>query len=94
VVNASSWWIATFFIPPTIQVSVPSIIAKLCCRAFKVSLTSFSSSWFFSNFCWVSWSYWSNRLWTNTSLALFFSHSCLWASNSRGSIWCSTCSHL
>jgi hypothetical protein len=95
VVSTSSWWIVAFFISSTTQVSVPSIIAKFCYRPFRVSLTSFSSFWLFSNFYWISWNLLSNCLWTNTSLTLFFSHSYLWASNFKGSIQCSvhSCSY-
>ncbi len=94
VVNASSWsWTGAFFISSTIHVSVPSTIMKFYYRAFRVSFAS-SSSWVFSNFSWISWSFWSSCLWVNTSLTLIFSHSCLWASNSKGSFWCLTCFHL
>lgn len=86
VVSTSPWWTATFFISSTTQMNVPSTIMKFYSRAFRVSLASFSSSWVFSNFCWVSWSFWSNCLWANMSLASFFSHFYLWASNSRGSM--------
>lgn len=72
VVNASSWQIAAFFIFSTIWMNVPSIIAKFYYRAFIVSLVSFSSSWYFSIFYWISWSFWSNCFWANTSLAIFF----------------------
>jgi hypothetical protein len=93
VVNTFSCRIVAFFISSTTQMIVSSTITNFYCRAFKVSLISFFSTWVFSSFYWVSWSYWSNYLWANTRLALFFSHSFLWASNSRGSIWCATCSY-
>ncbi len=53
VVNASSWQNVAFFISSTTRMSVPSTIAKFYYKAFIISLTSFSSFWRFSNFCWV-----------------------------------------
>lgn len=85
----SSCRIAAFFISSTIKVNVPSTIMKFYYKAFKVSLASLSSFWVFLNFYWISWSSWSNYLWASTRPTLFFSHSYLWVSNSRGSIWCS-----
>ncbi len=93
VVNVFSWRTVAFFISSNTQMNVPSIIAKFYYRAFRVSFASFSSSWVFSNFCWVSWNFLSNCLWANIIPTLFFSRSYLWASNSRGSIWCLARSH-
>ncbi len=72
VVNTSSWWIVAFFISSTTWMNVPSTLANFYCRAFRVSLVSFSFSSKFSNVCWISWNFWSNCLWANTSPALFF----------------------
>ncbi len=88
VVNTSSCQTATFFTSSTTWVNVISTIAKFYYKTFKVSLTSLSSTWIFFYFCWVSSSSWSNYLWAYTRHALFFSHSYLWASYSRGSIRC------
>ncbi len=95
VVTIPSCQIAVIFIFFTIQVNVPSIIIKLCYRIVKTSFTCFSFAWVFSNFYWVSWRFWSNCLWPMTRPTLFLFHSCLWDSNSKGSICClaHSCSH-